>query len=173
MGALCRTMCWIITRLFTQVHNLQVDVFVFSNKVNRSASTQYAYQQSRNVISKRKLLLRKEPKREHVMKFAKIMLIWVVPAFRVFQSPTYDAWHAKLKLQNDRKLLALVYYHHHIMVRQIIAKLVAFSAVLAWKMPTAKLRLNDCTSKDMSKQHCKLIATVTYRMQFCIVNLTM
>ena len=28
-------------RLFTQVDNLRVDVYVFSNKVIRSASTQY------------------------------------------------------------------------------------------------------------------------------------
>ena len=34
---------WIITRLFTQVDNLQVDVYVFSKKVNLSASTQYTY----------------------------------------------------------------------------------------------------------------------------------
>ena len=51
MGTLCCT-----TRLFTQANNLQVDVYVFSNKVNGSASTQYKYQQSRNAIGKRKLL---------------------------------------------------------------------------------------------------------------------
>ena len=63
-GVLCRTMRWIITRLFAQVTNLRVDVYVFSNKVNRSASTQYTYQQSRNVTSiKRKMLLRRAKKR--------------------------------------------------------------------------------------------------------------
>ena len=28
-----------------------------------------------------------------------------------------DSWYANLKLQNDRKLTALVYYCYHIMVR--------------------------------------------------------
>ena len=55
-GTFCCTMCRIITRLFTQADNLRVDVYIFSNKVNGSVSTQYTYQQSRNVIGKCKLL---------------------------------------------------------------------------------------------------------------------
>ena len=42
--------------LLNHIDNLRVDVYVFSNKVDSSASTQYTYQQSRNAIGKRKLL---------------------------------------------------------------------------------------------------------------------
>ena len=34
-----------------------------------------------------------------------------------------DGWHANLKLQNGRKLTALVYYRYHIMVKQSISVL--------------------------------------------------
>ena len=35
----------------------------------------------------------------------------------------YNGWHANLKLQNGRKLTALVYYRYHIMVRQSVSVL--------------------------------------------------
>jgi len=34
-----------------------------------------------------------------------------------------DGWHINLKLQNGRKLMAMVYYHYHIMVRQNVSVL--------------------------------------------------
>ena len=34
-----------------------------------------------------------------------------------------DGWHVNLKLRNDRKLMAMVYYRYHIMVRQNVSVL--------------------------------------------------
>ena len=34
-----------------------------------------------------------------------------------------DGWHVSLKLQNGRKLMAMVYYHYHIMVRENVSVL--------------------------------------------------
>ena len=34
-----------------------------------------------------------------------------------------DGWHVKLKLQNCRKLIAMVYYRYHIMIRQNVSVL--------------------------------------------------
>ena len=34
-----------------------------------------------------------------------------------------DGWHVNLKLQNGRKLTAMVYYRYHIMIRQNVSML--------------------------------------------------
>ena len=53
-----------------------------------------------------------------------------------------DGWHVNLKLQNGRKLMAMVYYRYHIIMYLYYCVPNGFSNS-TWLMPTAKLKLND------------------------------
>ena len=58
-----------------------------------------------------------------------------------------DGWHVSLKLQNGRKLTAMVYYRYHIMVRQNVSALLRAKRLFQQYLVDAycKLKLNNCS----------------------------
>ena len=80
-----------------------------------------------------------------------------------------DGWHMNLKLQNGKKLTALVYHHYHIMVRQMCLSYVGlndyssssaaslcslFVMILTWCEPSSPLDIyKEAIAEDFLHQH--------------------